>query len=39
MTDQPLRDAALDYHRQSPPGKLAVVATKPLNNQRDLSLA
>jgi malate dehydrogenase (oxaloacetate-decarboxylating)(NADP+) len=39
MPDQPLREAALDYHRQSPPGKLAVVATKPLNNQRDLSLA
>jgi malate dehydrogenase (oxaloacetate-decarboxylating)(NADP+) len=39
MPDQPLREAALDYHRQSPPGKLAVQATKPLNNQRDLSLA
>jgi malate dehydrogenase (oxaloacetate-decarboxylating)(NADP+) len=30
---------ALHYHRLSPPGKLSVVATKPLANQRDLSLA
>ncbi len=38
MTDR--RDEeALDYHRQPPPGKLAVVATKPLATQRDLSLA
>jgi malate dehydrogenase (oxaloacetate-decarboxylating)(NADP+) len=35
----PLRDAALDYHRAKPPGKLAMVATKPLANQRDLALA
>jgi malate dehydrogenase (oxaloacetate-decarboxylating)(NADP+) len=34
-----LRQAALDYHAQSPAGKLAVAATKPLVNQRDLSLA
>jgi malate dehydrogenase (oxaloacetate-decarboxylating)(NADP+) len=38
MSDQ-LRDAALDYHRRPGPGKLAVVATKPLANQRDLALA
>ena len=38
MSDQ-LRDAALDYHRRPAPGKLAVVATKPLANQRDLALA
>jgi malate dehydrogenase (oxaloacetate-decarboxylating)(NADP+) len=38
MSD-PLREAALDYHRQPGPGKLAVVATKPLANQRDLALA
>ena len=38
MSD-PLRDAALDYHRAKPPGKLAMVATKPLANQRDLALA
>jgi len=30
---------ALDYHRMAPAGKLSVVATKPLANQRDLSLA
>jgi malate dehydrogenase (oxaloacetate-decarboxylating)(NADP+) len=35
----PLRDAALDYHRAKPAGKLAMVATKPLANQRDLALA
>ncbi len=34
-----LRESALEYHRLSPPGKLAVVATKPLANQRDLALA
>ncbi len=34
-----LRDAALLYHRLPVPGKLAVVATKPLANQRDLALA
>ena len=38
MSD-PLRDAALDYHRRPTPGKVAVVATKPLANQRDLALA
>jgi malate dehydrogenase (oxaloacetate-decarboxylating)(NADP+) len=34
-----LRDAALDYHRAPTPGKISVSPTKPLNNQRDLSLA
>jgi len=34
-----LRKAALEYHRASPPGKLAVEPTKPLATQRDLSLA
>jgi malate dehydrogenase (oxaloacetate-decarboxylating)(NADP+) len=29
----------LAYHRQGRPGKIEVVATKPLNTQRDLSLA
>jgi malate dehydrogenase (oxaloacetate-decarboxylating)(NADP+) len=33
------RKDALDYHSSGRPGKIAVVATKPLNNQRDLSLA
>ena len=32
-------DAALDYHRHPRPGKLAIHATKPLANQRDLALA
>jgi malate dehydrogenase (oxaloacetate-decarboxylating)(NADP+) len=30
---------ALDYHRAGRPGKIEVVATKPLATQRDLSLA
>ncbi len=30
---------ALDYHEFPEPGKIAVVPTKPLHNQRDLSLA
>ncbi|UCH72734.1 MAG: NADP-dependent malic enzyme [Rhodospirillales bacterium] len=30
---------ALAYHRASPAGKLGIVATKPLANQRDLALA
>jgi malate dehydrogenase (oxaloacetate-decarboxylating)(NADP+) len=38
MADK-LHDEALDYHRHPTPGKLAVVATKPLTNQHDLSLA
>ena len=34
-----LRDAALDYHRSPTRGKISVVPTKALLNQRDLSLA
>jgi malate dehydrogenase (oxaloacetate-decarboxylating)(NADP+) len=34
-----LNQAALDYHRFPQPGKLEIHATKPLANQRDLSLA
>jgi len=34
-----LREAALDYHRHPARGKIAVTPTKPLVNQRDLSLA
>ncbi len=34
-----LREAALEYHRLPTPGKIAVVATKPLANQHDLALA
>ena len=33
------REDALNYHSQGRPGKIAVVATKPLTNQRDLALA
>ena len=33
------RDEALEYHRKGRPGKIAVVPTKPLQNQRDLALA
>jgi malate dehydrogenase (oxaloacetate-decarboxylating)(NADP+) len=34
-----LYQRALEYHRSSPPGKLKVVATKPLSTQEDLALA
>jgi len=34
-----LRDAALHFHRYPKPGKIEIVATKPLANQRDLALA
>ena len=37
--EQALRDAALEYHRTPRRGKIAVTPTKPLSNQRDLSLA
>ena len=37
--EQALRDAALEYHRAPNKGKIAVTPTKPLSNQRDLSLA
>ncbi len=33
------RQDALEYHSNGRPGKIAVVPTKPLNNQRDLALA
>ena len=34
-----LEEDSLEYHRQPPPGKLAIATTKPTNTQRDLSLA
>ena len=34
-----LREAARDYHRLPTRGKISVTPTKPLSNQRDLSLA
>ncbi|RZI84807.1 MAG: NADP-dependent malic enzyme [Rubrivivax sp.] len=37
--EQSLSDAALEYHRLPSRGKIAVTPTKPLSNQRDLSLA
>src|SRR5690606_39249516 len=33
------RQEALDYHAEGRPGKIAVVPTKPVGTQRDLSLA
>jgi len=36
---QKLREAALEYHAFPTPGKISVTPTKPLTNQRDLSLA
>ncbi|HEV2550563.1 MAG TPA: NADP-dependent malic enzyme [Stellaceae bacterium] len=38
MTEE-LREGALEYHRLPVPGKIGIVATKPLANQRDLALA
>jgi len=37
--EQALRDAAREYHRNPTRGKISVAPTKPLSNQRDLSLA
>ena len=37
--EESLRDAAREYHRNPGRGKIAVTPTKPLSNQRDLSLA
>jgi malate dehydrogenase (oxaloacetate-decarboxylating)(NADP+) len=37
--DEQLRKNALDYHRRSPPGKISILPTKQLTNQRDLALA
>mgnify|MGYP000253557727 CR=1 FL=1 len=34
-----LDEDALEYHRQEPPGKIAISTTKPTNTQRDLQLA
>src|ERR1700719_4032688 len=38
MTED-LRESALEYHRLPTPGKIGIIATKPLANQRDLALA
>jgi len=37
--EQALRDAAREYHRSPVKGKISITPTKPLQNQRDLSLA
>ncbi|MDT3670391.1 MAG: NADP-dependent malic enzyme [Aromatoleum sp.] len=37
--DELIRSAALEYHRYPQPGKISVMPTKVLSNQRDLSLA
>jgi malate dehydrogenase (oxaloacetate-decarboxylating)(NADP+) len=37
--DEELRKSALEYHRLPRPGKVAILATKQLTNQRDLALA
>ncbi|MFY9315364.1 MAG: NADP-dependent malic enzyme [Burkholderiales bacterium] len=37
--DEELRKGALEYHRLPRPGKIAILATKQLTNQRDLALA
>ncbi len=38
MADSP-KTRALNYHQHPKPGKLEIRATKPMGNQRDLSLA
>jgi malate dehydrogenase (oxaloacetate-decarboxylating)(NADP+) len=39
QAEQALREAAREYHQLPRPGKISVTPTKPLSNQRDLSLA
>ncbi|MEM7422432.1 MAG: phosphate acyltransferase, partial [Pseudomonadota bacterium] len=38
-SEDALKQAALQYHENSSPGKLAIRVTKPMTTQRDLSLA
>src|SRR3954452_5889089 len=37
--DEQLTQSALDYHRLPTPGKISILPTKGLTNQRDLALA
>jgi len=37
--DEQLREAALQYHRQTPAGKISIHSTKPIITQQDLALA
>jgi malate dehydrogenase (oxaloacetate-decarboxylating)(NADP+) len=39
QAEEALRDAAREYHRTPTKGKISIAPTKPLSNQRDLSLA
>jgi malate dehydrogenase (oxaloacetate-decarboxylating)(NADP+) len=39
MSDDSIRQASLDYHRNRPAGKIEILSTKPLVTQRDLALA
>lgn len=39
MSEEDFKNAALDYHRIEPFGKIKVTATKPMVSQRDLALA
>jgi malate dehydrogenase (oxaloacetate-decarboxylating)(NADP+) len=39
MSDQDIRQSSLEYHRAPPPGKISILPTKDLTNQRDLALA
>ncbi len=39
LVDEQLKKNALEYHRRSPPGKISILPTKQLTNQRDLALA
>src|SRR6266540_6163718 len=39
MSDQNIRQSSLEYHRAHPPGKVSILPTKQLTNQRDLALA
>ncbi|SKC68063.1 hypothetical protein SAMN06296058_2128, partial [Pseudoxanthomonas indica] len=38
MSSDDFKQAALEYHRLSPPGKIKVTPTKPMLTQRDLAL-
>src|SRR3979411_650367 len=39
LVDEQLKKNALEYHRRKPAGKISVLPTKQLTNQRDLALA
>ncbi len=39
MNETELRKNAIAYHEADPPGKIAIVSTKPVANHRDLGLA